>query len=219
METSRFLFKFRGDGSTVRLGGAGPARPGAAGRTGALLGAAGVRAGSYPRGESRWNSWALPSGQWLPSLVGSNAFECLTLIPLLGIGPAGRHARGPQGRRRRTRPALAGAVAGIAAGGRWRRSSTLHSAPTIRRFSWRPGTAWRSCCWRSSVRSAAATSCAGRDEPPASSHNFTLPAKRRNACRLVCSHDGHRTARTKEQTDERIRSGQRQPGPAQIPPL
>jgi len=59
---------------------------------------------------------ALPSGQWLSSLVGTNAFYCLTLIPFLGIGPlaamlAALKAGAP------TRPVLAGAVAGIAAGG------------------------------------------------------------------------------------------------------
>lgn len=59
---------------------------------------------------------ALPAGLWASSLVGSNALYCLTLIPLLGIGPlaamiAALRAGAP------TRPALAGAIAGLAAGG------------------------------------------------------------------------------------------------------
>ena len=59
---------------------------------------------------------ALSSGQWISSLVGTNAIYCLALIPLLGILPlaamlAALNAGAP------TRPVLAGAVAGICAGG------------------------------------------------------------------------------------------------------
>jgi hypothetical protein len=58
----------------------------------------------------------LPESQWLPHLVGSNARNCLTLIPLLSIGPlaclmAALRAGAP------SRPGLAGAVAGLAASG------------------------------------------------------------------------------------------------------
>ena len=59
---------------------------------------------------------AVPSGQWSGRLVGTNALVCLTCIPLIGIGPLAvfllvlRHGAP-------TRPALAGAVAGLLAGG------------------------------------------------------------------------------------------------------
>lgn len=58
---------------------------------------------------------ALPRAAWIPALVGTNAIYCLTLIPLLGVGPlaammvALRYGAP-------TRPALAGAVAGLVAG-------------------------------------------------------------------------------------------------------
>lgn len=60
--------------------------------------------------------FALPSSQWANSLVGSNSRICLTFIPLIGILPlaifliALLHSAP-------TRPALAGAVAGLSAGG------------------------------------------------------------------------------------------------------
>ncbi|MEP9385612.1 NrsF family protein [Mesorhizobium sp. KR9-304] len=59
---------------------------------------------------------ALPSDQLGPRLLGNNALLCLTFIPLIGVGPAAafllalRHGAP-------TSPALAGAVAGLAAGG------------------------------------------------------------------------------------------------------
>src|ERR687891_2801859 len=59
---------------------------------------------------------ALPPGTWWGKLVGTNSIACLTYIPLIGIGPlaifvlALRHGAP-------TRPAFAGAVAGLAAGG------------------------------------------------------------------------------------------------------
>lgn len=58
----------------------------------------------------------LPAGSWRANLVGTNALVCLTYIPLIGIGPLAafllvlRHGAP-------TRPALAGAVAGLLAGG------------------------------------------------------------------------------------------------------
>ncbi len=55
-----------------------------------------------------------PSSTWAPSLVGSNSRFCLTLIPLLAIGPlACLMVALRQGAP--TRPGLAGAVAGLAA--------------------------------------------------------------------------------------------------------
>lgn len=59
---------------------------------------------------------AVPSGEWSAKLVGSNALVCLAYIPLIGLGPlaafllALRHGAP-------SRPALAGAVAGLLAGG------------------------------------------------------------------------------------------------------
>jgi hypothetical protein len=58
----------------------------------------------------------LPEGQWTPRLVGHNARFCLTLIPLLSIGPlacllAALREGAPSS------PGQAGAVAGLAASG------------------------------------------------------------------------------------------------------
>jgi hypothetical protein len=59
---------------------------------------------------------AVPQNQWLPRLVGVNARLCLTLIPLLAIGPlACLLAALRQGAP--SNPGLAGAVAGLAASG------------------------------------------------------------------------------------------------------
>jgi hypothetical protein len=58
----------------------------------------------------------LPESQWMPRLVGHNARFCLTLIPLLSIGPlacllAALREGAP------SNPGLAGAVAGLVASG------------------------------------------------------------------------------------------------------
>jgi hypothetical protein len=58
----------------------------------------------------------LPESQWMPRLVGHNARFCLTLIPLLSIGPlvcllAALREGAPSS------PGLAGAVAGLGASG------------------------------------------------------------------------------------------------------
>jgi len=58
----------------------------------------------------------LPESQWMPHLVGHNARICLTLIPLLSVGPlacllAALRTSAP------SNPGLAGAVAGLAASG------------------------------------------------------------------------------------------------------
>ncbi len=59
---------------------------------------------------------AVPESQWLPRLIGVNSRLCLTLIPLLAIGPlacllAALRQGAPSS------PGLAGAVAGLAASG------------------------------------------------------------------------------------------------------
>ena len=60
--------------------------------------------------------WALPEPQWMPRLVGVNSHRCLTLIPLLAIGPLAcllwALRRGAP-----ANPGVAGAVAGLAASG------------------------------------------------------------------------------------------------------
>ncbi len=60
--------------------------------------------------------FALPSDIWWATLVGTNSIACLTYISLIGLGPFAiflrtLHYSAP------TRPALAGAVAGLLAGG------------------------------------------------------------------------------------------------------
>jgi hypothetical protein len=58
----------------------------------------------------------LPPGTWSDKLIGTNSIVCLTYIPLIGIGPLAVFllalCHGAP-----TRPAFAGAVAGLAAGG------------------------------------------------------------------------------------------------------
>lgn len=60
--------------------------------------------------------FTLPSDSWSATLIGTNSIACLTYIPLIGIGPLATflwtlHYGAP------TRPALAGAAAGLLAGG------------------------------------------------------------------------------------------------------
>jgi hypothetical protein len=116
IRSSRFLFKFvvtgalavtatvvvlglgRPDGSLVRRGLALAVAP-------ALLAGAAVV-----------ELLALPENQWVPHLIGHNARFCLTLIPLLSIGPlacvlAALRQGAP------SNPGVAGAVAGLVASG------------------------------------------------------------------------------------------------------
>jgi hypothetical protein len=58
----------------------------------------------------------LPESQWMPHLVGHNARICLTLIPLLSVGPLACLLAALRGGAP-SRPGLAGAVAGLAASG------------------------------------------------------------------------------------------------------
>lgn len=59
---------------------------------------------------------ALPGADWAAAATGVNAFVCLTFIPLIGLGPLalfiGFLRKGAP-----VRPALAGAIAGVASGG------------------------------------------------------------------------------------------------------
>jgi hypothetical protein len=66
----------------------------------------------------------VPSSEWLARLIGTNSLACTTLIPLMGIAPlalfiAALRYGAP------SRPTLAGAVAGLAAGGI---AATLYAA-------------------------------------------------------------------------------------------
>jgi hypothetical protein len=115
LATTRFPYKF-----VVVLGLAIPsivlllrlARPAAPARGPALallafpaLAAAGIVAELF----------AVPSQAWAPRLIGNNAAICMTVIPLLAVAPLTALLLGlRQGAP--TRPALTGAVAGLAAG-------------------------------------------------------------------------------------------------------
>ena len=59
---------------------------------------------------------SMPPETWGARLVGNNSLVCLTAIPLLGIGPLAIFLLALR-RGAPTRPALAGAVAGLLAGG------------------------------------------------------------------------------------------------------
>lgn len=59
---------------------------------------------------------ALPESQWMPRLAGHNARFCLTLIPLLAIGPLGCFLAALRNGAP-SNPGVAGAVAGLAASG------------------------------------------------------------------------------------------------------
>jgi len=115
-ETVRFLFKFV---VTITLAASAFAmlrllsRPGAdLRRVAPLLVLAPVLLGGAVAAEL----FAVPADQLGMRLIGKNMFDCLTFIPVIGIGPlavflaALRHGAP-------TRPVLAGAVAGLVAGG------------------------------------------------------------------------------------------------------
>lgn len=114
--TMRFLFKFVF--TIVLLASALPlarmlAVPGARpGRTALWL----LAAPLLMAGAIALEMTTIPFDGWMPRLIGHNMPVCLAAIPLIGLGPLAifivllRHGAP-------TRPALAGAVAGLAAGG------------------------------------------------------------------------------------------------------
>lgn len=114
-QTGRFLFKFVFTIAlaATALAAIGPlSRPGApASRMAWLLAAPALMLGAL-----LVELAVVPPSLWATRMVGSNVGLCLTFIPLIGIGPlaiflaALRHGAP-------TRPALAGAVAGVLAGG------------------------------------------------------------------------------------------------------
>jgi hypothetical protein len=116
VKSGRFLFKFvvtitlavSAAVTALRLG-----RPGETfGRKGLVLAAAPALLAAAALVEL----FVVPDSQWAPRLIGHNARFCLTLIPLLAIGPLAcllfALRKGAP-----SNPGLAGAVAGLAASG------------------------------------------------------------------------------------------------------
>jgi hypothetical protein len=66
----------------------------------------------------------VPSAEWETRLVGTNSMYCLSLIPLIGIAPLALFTWSLRNAAP-TRPTLAGAIAGLAAGGI---AATLYAA-------------------------------------------------------------------------------------------
>jgi hypothetical protein len=116
VESNRFLFKFV---VTVALAVTAIWVTLSVGRPGGSLAHRGLALAIAPAllaGAAVVELLVLPESQWMPHLVGHNARFCLTLIPLLAIGPlacllAALREGAPSS------PGLAGAVAGLAASG------------------------------------------------------------------------------------------------------
>lgn len=116
METFRFLFKFAVTGSLATVAVAAILR---AGRPGASFGRLGWALAISPTlliSAVLVELAVVPQFLWIPRIIGTNARSCVTLIPILAMGPlaflmlALRHGAP-------TRPGLAGAIAGLAASG------------------------------------------------------------------------------------------------------
>ncbi|WP_426440463.1 NrsF family protein [Bradyrhizobium genosp. P] len=115
-ETIRFLFKFV---VTVPLAIAAMAAMERAGRPGSSFGLPGWALGILPLilgCAVLVELIMVPESLWTSRLVGSNARVCLTLIPLLAMGPLACFLVALR-RGAPTRPGLAGALAGLAASG------------------------------------------------------------------------------------------------------
>ena len=115
-ETIRFLFKFA---ITIPLAGAAAAALGRAGRPGSPFGLPGWALAVLPvvlGCAVLVELIVLPESLWTSRLVGSNAWLCLTLIPLLAMGPLACFMLALR-RGAPTRPGVAGALAGLAASG------------------------------------------------------------------------------------------------------
>jgi hypothetical protein len=116
VRSTRFLFKFV---VTVSLAVTAIWVTLSVGRPGGSLARRGLALAIAPAllaGAAVAELLVLPESQWIPRLVGHNARFCLTLIPLLSIGPlacllAALREGAPSS------PGLAGAVAGLAASG------------------------------------------------------------------------------------------------------
>jgi len=114
--SARFLFKFV---VTIALALTATWAALGLGRPGGCLGRRGLALAIAPAllvGAAAAELAVVPESQWAPRLVGNNARFCLTLIPLLSIGPlacllAALRRGAPSS------PGLAGAAAGLAASG------------------------------------------------------------------------------------------------------
>lgn len=116
LETARFLFKFVVTGTLAVLAVALLRRMGQPGRSPGRLGAGLAVVPVMITVAAALELAAMPRAAWATLLVGSNARFCLTLIPLMAAGPlalfiAALRQGAPD------RPALTGAVAGLAASG------------------------------------------------------------------------------------------------------
>lgn len=116
MSSIRFLFKFV---ITIALAVTATRAVFVAGRPGARLGWRGIALAIAPiliLCAAAVELMVLPEKQWMPHMIGHNARFCLTLIPLLSIGPLAcllvALRRGAP-----SNPGLAGAIAGLAASG------------------------------------------------------------------------------------------------------
>ena len=114
--TTRFLFKFA---VTLPLAATASALLLRLGRPGAALGYGGLALVFSPALlvlAAFAELAAVPRSVWIPSLMGSNARLCLTLIPILAMGPLACFLfvlrQGAS-----TNPGVAGTIAGIAASG------------------------------------------------------------------------------------------------------
>jgi hypothetical protein len=114
--TPRFLFKFV---LTLALAAAAVSSAAAASRPGAPLGRVLPGLAVAPLlalAALAAEFVSVPSADWAARWIGTNAALCLTFIPLIGIGPLAvllfAMRQGAP-----TRPGLAGALAGLAAGG------------------------------------------------------------------------------------------------------
>jgi hypothetical protein len=114
VETTRFLLKF---GVTLPLVITATAAIMRAARPGASFGLSGWSLAIAPvvlMSAVLIELMVVPSSHWVTTIVGSNARNCVTLIPVLSIGPLAclllaLREGAP------TRPGLAGAIAGLAA--------------------------------------------------------------------------------------------------------
>jgi hypothetical protein len=115
-ETPRFLFKFL---VTLSLAFAAAAAVFAASRPGASVRSAALLLAAAPlllAGSLLVEFFAVPPADWAARWIGTNMSNCLTFIPLIGILPLAillyAMRQGAP-----TRPAVAGALAGLLAGG------------------------------------------------------------------------------------------------------
>lgn len=123
-ETWRFLTKFV---ITLALVGTSGALAFALARPGARVGLRVALLAAAPAillGAILIELATIPTAEWATRLIGTNARVCLTLIPLIGLGPlavflAAMRQGAP------TRPALTGAACGLLAGGL---AATLYAA-------------------------------------------------------------------------------------------